>query len=352
MRLYFARRGGVNLSAATMLVVGGHVWYSYGASDNIGREFRPSNAMQWRMLRDSYALGATVYDLRGISDSLDETNHLFGLIQFKVGAGGRQPSTSASGTSRSTSCSTRRSTSTCHAADPVRVAPLSRPGARAEPPIRPGVAPSVRRIRHNFPTSDSPQPRERFRDRPWRSRSTSTPRAGGHTTSRCPSSFRGSYPRLQGQRLRLRPRAARRRGHPPRLGHPGRRHHVRGHPDQGLVRRRSAGPDAVQAGRGARTAARPCHPLGVVHRRRVRPRGHPCRHRGDVLDETARCQRAGSAAPALRHRERPAGGLRHPPAAGPHRRLGRRRGGHRLDRPSARGTTAAAHDVRQPPQGR
>lgn len=88
MRLYFARHDGVNLSAATMLVVGGHVWYSYGASDNIGREVRPSNAMQWRMLRDAYAMGATVYDLRGISDSLDETDHLFGLIQFKVGTGG------------------------------------------------------------------------------------------------------------------------------------------------------------------------------------------------------------------------------------------------------------------------
>lgn len=89
MRLYFARHNGVNLSAATMLVVGGHVWYSYGASDNIGREVRPSNAMQWRMLRDAYALGATAYDLRGISDSLDESDHLFGLIQFKVGTGGQ-----------------------------------------------------------------------------------------------------------------------------------------------------------------------------------------------------------------------------------------------------------------------
>ena len=77
------------VAAATMLIVGGHVWYSYGASDNIRREFRPSNAMQWRMLRDAYALGATVYDLRGISDSLDETDHLFGLIQFKVGTGGQ-----------------------------------------------------------------------------------------------------------------------------------------------------------------------------------------------------------------------------------------------------------------------
>lgn len=71
-----------------MLIVGGHVWYSYGASANHKREVRPSNAMQWRMLRDAYAMGATVYDLRGISDTLDETDHLFGLIQFKVGTGG------------------------------------------------------------------------------------------------------------------------------------------------------------------------------------------------------------------------------------------------------------------------
>lgn len=89
MRLYLAVHEGEAVAAATMLIVGGHVWYSYGASANHKREVRPSNAMQWRMLRDAYALGASVYDLRGISDSLDETDHLFGLIQFKVGTGGQ-----------------------------------------------------------------------------------------------------------------------------------------------------------------------------------------------------------------------------------------------------------------------
>ncbi|MFG3254010.1 lipid II:glycine glycyltransferase FemX [Streptomyces sp. NPDC048172] len=89
MRLYFAEHEGERISAATMLIVGGHVWYSYGASANHKREVRPSNAMQWRMLQDAYALGASVYDLRGISDSLDENDHLFGLIQFKVGTGGQ-----------------------------------------------------------------------------------------------------------------------------------------------------------------------------------------------------------------------------------------------------------------------
>ena len=34
------------------------------------------------------ALGATVYDLRGITDTLDEDDPHFGLIQFKVGTGG------------------------------------------------------------------------------------------------------------------------------------------------------------------------------------------------------------------------------------------------------------------------
>jgi lipid II:glycine glycyltransferase (peptidoglycan interpeptide bridge formation enzyme) len=89
MRLYLAMHEGEAVAAATMLTVGQHVWYSYGASANHKREVRPSNAMQWRMLRDAYAMGASVYDLRGISDSLDDKDHLFGLIQFKVGTGGQ-----------------------------------------------------------------------------------------------------------------------------------------------------------------------------------------------------------------------------------------------------------------------
>jgi lipid II:glycine glycyltransferase (peptidoglycan interpeptide bridge formation enzyme) len=41
------------------------------------------------MLKDAYAAGADVYDMRGISDTLDESDHLFGLIQFKLGTGGQ-----------------------------------------------------------------------------------------------------------------------------------------------------------------------------------------------------------------------------------------------------------------------
>lgn len=88
LRLYLARQEGRVLAAATWVRVGGHVWYSYGASTTQGRELRPSNAVQWRMISDARAAGATVYDLRGIADTLDPEHPLFGLIQFKLGTGG------------------------------------------------------------------------------------------------------------------------------------------------------------------------------------------------------------------------------------------------------------------------
>lgn len=72
-----------------MVTVGDHAWYSYGASSTEGRDLRPSNAIQWRMICDAHHAGARTYDLRGISDTLDPDDHLFGLLQFKLGTGGR-----------------------------------------------------------------------------------------------------------------------------------------------------------------------------------------------------------------------------------------------------------------------
>jgi lipid II:glycine glycyltransferase (peptidoglycan interpeptide bridge formation enzyme) len=88
LTLYLARHEGRVLAATTMVRVGRHAWYSYGASSNSGRDVRPSNAIQWRMMRDAREAGAQVYDLRGISDTLDPEDPLFGLIQFKLGTGG------------------------------------------------------------------------------------------------------------------------------------------------------------------------------------------------------------------------------------------------------------------------
>jgi len=87
-RLWFARHEG-DLVAATIAVrVGTHAWYSYGASSTEKREVRGSNAVQWAMIRDAMAAGAEVYDLRGITDTLDADDSHVGLIQFKVGTGG------------------------------------------------------------------------------------------------------------------------------------------------------------------------------------------------------------------------------------------------------------------------
>ncbi|HEX6921172.1 MAG TPA: peptidoglycan bridge formation glycyltransferase FemA/FemB family protein [Actinomycetes bacterium] len=88
IRLYLARHEGDLVAATTMVRVGTHAWYSYGASSTAKREVRGSNAVQWQMLRDARAAGATVYDLRGITDTLDESDPHFGLIQFKLGTGG------------------------------------------------------------------------------------------------------------------------------------------------------------------------------------------------------------------------------------------------------------------------
>jgi lipid II:glycine glycyltransferase (peptidoglycan interpeptide bridge formation enzyme) len=88
LALYLARHEGRVLASTTMVRVGRHAWYSYGASSNSGRDVRPSNAIQWAMIRDALAAGCAVYDLRGISDTLDPDDRLFGLIQFKLGTGG------------------------------------------------------------------------------------------------------------------------------------------------------------------------------------------------------------------------------------------------------------------------
>ncbi|RJK94168.1 lipid II:glycine glycyltransferase FemX [Vallicoccus soli] len=88
LRLFLAEHEGEPLAAATLVTVGDHATYSYGASASHRRELRPSNAVQWRMVEEAHAAGCAVYDLRGISDTLDAQDPLFGLVQFKLGTGG------------------------------------------------------------------------------------------------------------------------------------------------------------------------------------------------------------------------------------------------------------------------
>lgn len=89
LRLYLARHEGDLVAATTMTQVGSHAWYSYGASSTHKRDVRGSNAVQWRMITDAIGSGAGVYDLRGITDTLDPDDPHAGLIQFKLGTGGQ-----------------------------------------------------------------------------------------------------------------------------------------------------------------------------------------------------------------------------------------------------------------------
>lgn len=88
MRVYLAEHEGDLVAATTMVVVGEHSWYSYGASTTAKREVRGSNAVQWQMIRDAAAAGCAVYDLRGITEGVGADDPEIGLIQFKVGTGG------------------------------------------------------------------------------------------------------------------------------------------------------------------------------------------------------------------------------------------------------------------------
>lgn len=88
MRVYVAEWEGTPVATTTWVHVNGHVWYSYGASTNEHRDVRGSNAVQWQMIRDALDVGASVYDMRGITEGIGAQDPELGLIQFKVGTGG------------------------------------------------------------------------------------------------------------------------------------------------------------------------------------------------------------------------------------------------------------------------
>lgn len=88
IQLWLGRHEGDLVAATIAIRVGTHAWYSYGASSTEKRDVRGSNAVQWAMIRHAIAAGAHVYDLRGITETLDADDSHVGLIQFKVGTGG------------------------------------------------------------------------------------------------------------------------------------------------------------------------------------------------------------------------------------------------------------------------
>ena len=89
VKLFLATHEDALVAATIYVRVGAHTWYLYGASSTAKREVRGSNAVQWAMIREAMSAGADVYDLRGITATLDADDSHAGLIQFKVGTGGQ-----------------------------------------------------------------------------------------------------------------------------------------------------------------------------------------------------------------------------------------------------------------------
>jgi lipid II:glycine glycyltransferase (peptidoglycan interpeptide bridge formation enzyme) len=87
-RLYMAYYEGIPIAGTLAIHYGDKVWYLYGASSNSYREKMPNYLLQWEMIKWAIEKGCRIYDFRGVSGDLSESNPLYGLYRFKKGFNG------------------------------------------------------------------------------------------------------------------------------------------------------------------------------------------------------------------------------------------------------------------------
>ena len=87
-RLYMAFFGGEPIAGSLAVHYGDKVWYLYGASANEYRNVMPNYLLQWEMIKWAIDEKCRIYDFRGVSGDLDESNPLYGLYRFKRGFNG------------------------------------------------------------------------------------------------------------------------------------------------------------------------------------------------------------------------------------------------------------------------
>ena len=88
IRLYMAYYEDKPIAGTLAINYGDKVWYLYGASSNAYRNVMPNYLLQWEMIKWAIASGSRVYDFRGVSGDIDESNPLYGLYRFKKGFNG------------------------------------------------------------------------------------------------------------------------------------------------------------------------------------------------------------------------------------------------------------------------
>jgi lipid II:glycine glycyltransferase (peptidoglycan interpeptide bridge formation enzyme) len=88
LRLYLAYHEDKLIAGTIAILYGDKVWYLYGASSNEYRNVMPNYLLQWEMIKWAVENGCHIYDFRGVSGDLDESNPLYGLYKFKKGFNG------------------------------------------------------------------------------------------------------------------------------------------------------------------------------------------------------------------------------------------------------------------------
>lgn len=87
-RLYIAEFEGRIIAGTLAISYGDKTWYLYGASSNADRNVMPNYLLQWEMIKWAIENKCDIYDFRGVSGDLDESNPLYGLYRFKKGFNG------------------------------------------------------------------------------------------------------------------------------------------------------------------------------------------------------------------------------------------------------------------------
>lgn len=88
-RIFLARRDGLDLAGALVLLFGSTAYYLYGASGG-DRSVKPAELLQYRAMLWCKDQGAVRYDMWGIPARPTEDNPLYGVYRFKSGFGGEE----------------------------------------------------------------------------------------------------------------------------------------------------------------------------------------------------------------------------------------------------------------------
>ncbi len=86
--LLLAHHDGDLLAGILVFAFGHKAQYMYGASSNVKRNLMAPYLVQWEGMRWAKGRGATLYDLWGIPDRLEEGEDLWGVYRHKRGYGG------------------------------------------------------------------------------------------------------------------------------------------------------------------------------------------------------------------------------------------------------------------------